>query len=53
MQAQGQGQASTLNQVFPAAENPSGNFLSQAGMTQQGMFPIVPPGLCNIPLGQW
>jgi hypothetical protein len=20
---------------------------------QQGMFPMVPPGLWNVPLGQW
>jgi hypothetical protein len=52
-QAQGQGQASTLNQVFPAAETLGGNFLSQAGMSQQGMFAMVPPGLWNVPLGQW
>jgi hypothetical protein len=52
-QAQGQGQASTLNQVFPAAETLGGNFLSQAGMSQQGMFPMVPPGMWNVPLEQW
>jgi hypothetical protein len=43
----------TLNQVFPVAENLGGNFLPQAGMAQQGMFPMVPPGLWNVPLGQW
>jgi hypothetical protein len=51
--AQGQGQARPLNQVFPTAENLGGSFLLQAGVPQQGMFPMVPPRLWNVPLGQW
>jgi hypothetical protein len=50
---QAQGQAPPLNQVFPAAENLGGSFLPHASVPQQGMFPMVPPGLWNVPLGQW
>jgi hypothetical protein len=39
--------------MFPAAKSLGGGFLQQFGVPQQGMCPMVPPGLWNVPMGQW